>query len=145
MGTTYRTRAYRERASKALMDLRAQERQIEETAGKAFAAFTVGTERASAARAQAQAQKKVLASYQAEYKAGKRSLLDLLDAQNATFTSQFQLASAEAVNVFGAYQLLGAMNRLLAAMGITETPDLGPTLLQQSKQNIFSINIEPLR
>ncbi len=90
-------------------------------------------------------QKKVLSAYQDEYKAGKRSLLDLLDAQNATFTSQFQLASAEAINIFAAYQLLGAMNSFLSSMGIAEAPELEPTLLEQSKQNLFSIDIEPLR
>ena len=145
MGTTYRTRALKERASKAIMELRAKERQIQETVEKAFAAYAVGRERVAATRSQAQSQKKVLDAYQAEYKGGKRTLLDLLDAQNATFTSQFQLASAEAVNIFAAYQLLSAMNRLLSTMGLGEVPRLGPNLLEQSKQSIFSIDIEPLR
>ncbi|MFO7580703.1 MAG: hypothetical protein R6W74_10930, partial [Nitrosomonas halophila] len=46
-----------------------------------------------------------------------RSLLDLLDAENAVFTSRFQLASVTAVQVFAGYQLLATMGRLLATLG----------------------------
>ena len=144
-GTTYRIRAAKERASKARLDVQVRGLQVKEVVEKAYAAYTVGAQRVAATREQAAATKRVLTAYQQEYKGGKRSLLDLLDAQNASFTSQFQLTSAEAVHVFSAYQLLGAMNQLLRTFGIAAAEGARTDLADQSRRSFYSIDIEPLR
>ena len=144
-GTTYRIRAFKERASKARLDVQVRGRQVGEVVERAYAAYAVGVQRVAAAREQAVAAKRVITAYQEEYKGGKRSLLDLLDAQNASFTSQFQLTSAESVHVFSAYQLLGSMNHLLSTLGIAGTEEARTDLADQSRQSLYSINIEPLR
>jgi adhesin transport system outer membrane protein len=74
-------------------------------------------------------------------------LLDLLDAENAAFSSRFQLASISAVQVFAAYQLLAAMGRLLATLGVLAPPEARAGLLEQTNRGPFGfdLEIEPLR
>ncbi|WP_119274325.1 TolC family outer membrane protein [Taklimakanibacter deserti] len=144
-GTTYRKRALGEKVNQAQADRRVKAREISETVDRAFAAYTVGARRVAAARNQAAATASVVAAYQEEYKLAKRSLLDLLDAENARFTSQFQLTSADAVHRFAAYQLLASMNRLLKTLGIRPPVEARSNFLEQSQGGVFSIDIEPLR
>jgi adhesin transport system outer membrane protein len=144
-GTTYRTRALWEKVNQAQAEKGAKAREISETVERAFAAYTVGAQRVAAARTQLAATTSVITAYREEYKLAKRSLLDLLDAENARFTSQFQLASAEAVHRFAAYQLLASMNRLLRTLEINPPVEARSNFLEQSQHGIFSIDIEPLR
>ena len=145
MGTSYRTRALKERVSNARLDQQVRERKVKEVVERAYAAYTVGTQRVSAARDQTAANQRVNNAYQQEYKGGKRRLLDLLDAQNASFTSQFQLTSAQAVHVFSAYQLLGAMNHLQSTFGLRKSDAARADFVDQSQQGVLSIDINPLR
>jgi adhesin transport system outer membrane protein len=144
-GTTYRRHALWEKVNQAQAEKATKAREISETVERAYAAYTVGEERVAAARKQVAATTSVITAYREEYKLAKRSLLDLLDAENARFTSQFQLASAEAVHLFAAYQLLAAMNHLLKTLGISPPAEARSNFLEQSQQGIFSIDIEPLR
>ena len=122
-----------------------RERKVKEVVERAYAAYTVGTQRVSAARDQTVANQRVNIAYQQEDKGGKRRLLDLLDAQNASFTSQFQLTSAQAVHVFSAYQLLGAMNHLQSTFGLGKSDAARADFVDQSQQGVLSIDINPLR
>ena len=107
----------------------------------------LGRERLAATREQVEASQRLARHYENEYKSGRRSLLDLLDAENAVFSSQFQLASVTAVQVFSAYQLLATMGRLLATLGIAAPPEARAGLLDQTDRGPFGIDleIEPLR
>ena len=144
-GTTYRKRALGEKVNQALAEKQTKVREISEEVDRAFAAYSIGTKRVAAARAQLAANTGVIAAYQEEYKLAKRSLLDLLDAENARFTSQFQLTSAEAVHRFAAYQLLATMNRLLKTLDISAPAEARSDYLEQTRQGVFSLDIEPLR
>ena len=88
---------------------------------------------------------KVVASYQDEYNANKRSLLDVLDAENAKFASQFELSNVTALHVFSSYELLAQMGVLLRTLGVQAPaiPDVPenplPALLRNSSQKQFDI------
>jgi len=62
--------------------------------------------------------KKVLLTYRDEYTANKRSLLDLLDAESASFASQFALSNARAAQLFAGYQILAQSGILLSKLDI---------------------------
>lgn len=62
---------------------------------------------------------RVVDSYQREYEASKRSLLDLLDAENSVFSSRFEQASVSGVRLFSAYYLKALTGTLLASFGLT--------------------------
>jgi adhesin transport system outer membrane protein len=88
---------------------------------------------------------KVVASYQDEYNANKRSLLDVLDAENAKFASQFELSNVTALHVFSSYELLAQMGVLLATLGV-QAPDIPeapskplPALLSSPAKSQFDI------
>ena len=144
-GTTYRKRALAEKVNQAIAERRVKVREVSETVDRAFAAYTAGAQRVAASRRQVAATTSVISAYREEYKLSRRSLLDLLDAENANFTSQFQLTSAEAVHRFAAYQLLASMNRLLKTLGISPPSEARSDFLEQTQHGIFTLDIEPLR
>lgn len=88
---------------------------------------------------------KVVVSYQDEYNANKRSLLDVLDAENAKFASEFELSNVTALHVFSSYELLAQMGVLLATLGVQaqEIPDPPskplPALLSSPSKSQFDI------
>jgi len=65
----------------------------------------------------------VIASYEKEYEAGLRDLLDLLIAQNSAFTSHVQLISSETIAVFSRYRLLASTGSLLSSFGVAAPPE----------------------
>lgn len=148
-GTTYRTNALGEQFNRAQFEQQAAAREVQEAVDRAFAAYRMGGERVQATREQVEANQRLVRQYEDEYKAGRRSLLDLLDAENATFSSRFQLASVTAVQVFAGYQLLATMGRLLATLGIAVPPEARAGLLEHIDRGPFGfdldLEIEPLR
>ena len=60
----------------------------------------------------------LLLSYRSQFNIGRRSLLDVLDAQNTRFNIIVRLESARFSQQFARYQTLAATNRLLTAMNI---------------------------
>ena len=66
--------------------------------------------------------KKVLLTYRDEYTANKRSLLDLLDAESASFAAQFALSNSKAAQLFAGYQILAQSGILLSKLDI-EAPN----------------------
>jgi outer membrane protein, adhesin transport system len=145
--TSYRTKSLSEQFNRAQFDQQTAARQIRESVDRAFAAWRMGGERVAATRRQVEASQSLARQYEDEYTGGRRSLLDLLDAENAVFTSRFQLASVSAVQVFAAYQLLATMGRLLATLGIHVPPEARGGLLHQTDRGPLGLDfeIEPLR
>ena len=124
------------------LEMRNITQSIETTFGKLAAT----QERLDAIKKQVDAAKRVVASYQSEYVASKRSLLDLLDAENAVFSSRFELASVTSVRLYSAYLLKALTGTLLSSMG------LSAPAAQVEYRNLFltgdtlkPLKIEPLR
>src|SRR5262245_44546762 len=80
---------------------------------RAWAARTITADRIAALKRQLVAEKKTIAIYRKEYEIGRRSVIELLNAENQYVGSAVSLASARGVVVFADYQLLAAMGFLL--------------------------------
>jgi adhesin transport system outer membrane protein len=107
-----------EKHAERIAELDAMARQLTEEVETAWARYTTGAAQVATLRRQVEQNTKVVNSYQAEYDANKRSLLDVLDAENSRFGSQFELSNAGALNLFSGYQLLADMGILLETLGI---------------------------
>src|SRR5581483_11230477 len=89
------------------------QRDALEMIDKAWAARTITAARIAALQRQLAAEKKTIDIYRKEYEIGRRSLIDLLNAQNQSFNAAVSLTSTRGVIVFADYQLLAAMGFLL--------------------------------
>lgn len=67
---------------------------------------------------QSQVSDDLLLSYRNQFNVGRRSLLDVLDAQNTRYNVQVRLETARFSQLFARYQTLAATNRLLTAMNV---------------------------
>jgi adhesin transport system outer membrane protein len=61
----------------------------------------------------------LLLSYREQFNIGRRSLLDVLDAQNTRFNVQAQTETARLAALYAQYRLLAAANRLTEALGVS--------------------------
>ena len=60
----------------------------------------------------------LLLSYREQFNVGRRSLLDVLDAQNTRFNVQAQAETARMAKLYAQYRVLAASNRLIEALGV---------------------------
>jgi adhesin transport system outer membrane protein len=60
----------------------------------------------------------LLLSYRSQFNVGRRSLLDVLDAQNARYHTQVNLETARFSEMFARYQTLASANRFLTSLNI---------------------------
>jgi outer membrane protein, adhesin transport system len=61
----------------------------------------------------------LLLSYREQFNVGRRSLLDVLDAQNTRYNVQVRLETARFAEQFAEYQVLAATNNLLETLGLS--------------------------
>lgn len=140
-----RTAELGERHSEKLAEQMILVRQLTEEAETAWARLVDGRAEVTAIKTEVAQNIKVVATYRDEYNANKRSLLDVLDAENARFSSQFELSNVISVHIFSSYELLAQMGVLLKTLGVhaQEIPDVPsnplPTLLRGPSQQEFDI------
>lgn len=132
-------------ASEARLKRDLQVRKITEAIESTWGKMTASAERLAAIEAQISSARKVEASYRREFEAGKRSLLDLLDAQSAVFSSRFESTSVAGVQLFSAYYIKALTGSLLAALDVA-APAAGyeraPSYIGKAPPRI---KIEPLK
>lgn len=75
----------------------------------------------------------LVASYRAQFNVGRRSLLDLLDAQNTRFSVVVRLETARFSQMFAQYQVLGTENRFLKSLSLA--PGAGAGANERSRFN----------
>ena len=119
-----------------------QLRQVREVIEKSWDDLHIGRSRVSALERQKQASRRVVTVYEQEYKLSKRTLLDLLDSENALFNTRVQLANAGAIRIFSSYRLLATMGKMLDSMGISK-PSEG--FISVRGASLFPSLVEPLR
>lgn len=140
-----RTAELGERHSEKLAEQMILVRQLTEEAETAWARLVDGRAEVTAIKTEVAQNIKVVATYRDEYNANKRSLLDVLDAENARFSSQFELSNVISVHIFSSYELLAQMGVLLKTLGVRaqDIPDVPsnplPTLLRGPSQQEFDI------
>ena len=113
---------------------------------RAIASLQVGTTRLAALRQRQSTARQVVTAYEEEYKATKRTLIELLDAESAKFNAEIDVTSAEAVRIFSAYRLLGAMGKLLEAFGLSAPSEAYADKRSTVKHpHRFPVHLEPLK
>jgi len=61
----------------------------------------------------------LLLSYREQFNVGRRSLLDVLDAQNTRYNVQAQIETSRLAKLYAQYRLLAATNKLVDALGVS--------------------------
>lgn len=106
------------RSSQARYALHTRQRQAEEDVRSAWNARDTSARIAEALDRQASVSDDLLLSYRSQFNIGRRSLLDVLDAQNTRFNTQVRLETARFSEIFARYQILAATNNFIDALGV---------------------------
>lgn len=106
------------RASEARYRLYDVTRQAEEDVRTAWTTLRTQGTLVSTITTQSRVSDDLLLSYRSQFNVGRRSLLDVLDAQNTRYNAQVRLETARFSEMFARYQLLASTNRLLTAMSV---------------------------
>jgi adhesin transport system outer membrane protein len=75
----------------------------------------------------------LLLSYRSQFNVGRRSLLDVLDAQNTRYNVQVRLETARFSQIFARYQTLAATNLFLSALNVA--PGAGSGMNERDRFN----------
>jgi len=121
------------RASQARYRLYDISRQAEEDVRKAWTALRTQTTITDQLDKQSHVSDDLLLSYRSQFNVGRRSLLDVLDAQNTRYNVQVRLETARFSQIFARYQTLAATNRFLSAMNIA--PAAGSGMKERERFN----------
>ncbi|WP_296677978.1 TolC family protein [Novosphingobium sp.] len=106
------------RASESRYRLYTVVRQSEEDVRTAWSKLDSQTRITSDLETQSKVSDDLLLSYRSQFSVGRRSLLDVLDSQNARYNTQVRLETSRFSAIFARYQTLAATNRFLSAMNI---------------------------
>lgn len=107
------------RVNEERMQLQQVYREVEEVVRRAWDRRGRQAELTRILTAQLAESKQTVDAYVGQFKVGRRSLLDVLDAQNTTFNTQVLLETAEISSQYADYQLVAAMGMLLRTLGIS--------------------------
>lgn len=144
--TRNKTREFAERWGQATAERDERLRQVQEELEKSIALRSTGISRLPILRRQSAKANEVVRAYEDEFRAAKRSLLDLLDAEGTRFNTQIQVVTQEAVNVFSGFRILAASGRLLASLDIAPPPEANAVQRVITRdQGLFSVDLPPLR
>ena len=94
------------------------QRQVEESTRLSWNAYTSAAERLPAMKTHADMSMATSESYAKQFNLGQRTLLDLLDSVNESFTSQMNYTSAMYLEMFARYRVLADMGQLLNYLGV---------------------------
>lgn len=93
-------------------------RDIDEAVMRAWSDIRTNDERKSVLDRQIEAGRKLIAAYRQEFEGGRRSMLDLLEAQNVHFNARIQGITSGSLATYSRYQLVAAMGGLLDHFGL---------------------------
>ncbi len=93
-------------------------REVENDVRQTWASMVSAGERAKEFGAQAEANGQVVSAYKDQFSLDRRTLLDVLDAQNELFVSRSNAINAEFLEMFAVYRLLALKGSLLPSMGV---------------------------
>ena len=80
----------------------------------------------------------LLLSYREQFNIGRRSLLDVLDAQNTRYNVQAQTETARLAKLYAQYRVLAAENRLVDCLGVQR-----PAAAYGNERERFNVNPIP--
>ena len=106
------------RADEAHARLFEMTRRAEEDARSAWSRLTNQARLATELETQNRVADDLLLSYREQFNVGRRSLLDVLDAQNTRYNVQASLETARLARLYAQYRVLAASNRLIECLGV---------------------------
>ncbi len=115
------------RASQARYRLHQLQREAEEDVRVAWSTLQTQGTVVTALTRQSQVSDDLLLSYRSQFNVGRRSLLDVLDAQNTRYSTQVRLETARFSQLFAQYQVLASTNDFLSALNIAPGHGAGET------------------
>ena len=113
-------------------------RGAEEDVRSAWSRLTNQTALASELETQGRISDDLLLSYREQFNIGRRSLLDVLDAQNTRYNVQQQAETARLAKLYAQYRVLAASNRLIECLGVAQ-----PVAATQTEMRRFRVNPIP--
>ena len=113
-------------------------RQAEEDVRSAWSRLQNQTRLVGELEIQSRVSDDLLLSYREQFNVGRRSLLDVLDAQNTRYNVQAQAESARLARLYAQYRVLAATNRLIEALAVTM-----PTAAYSDERSRFRVNPIP--
>src|SRR5215213_7635202 len=93
-------------------------RRAEEDTRSAWSRLTNQSRLVGELETQSRVSDDLLLSYREQFNVGRRSLLDVLDAQNTRYNVQAQAETARMARLYAQYRVLAATNRLIEALGV---------------------------
>ena len=93
-------------------------RQVENDVRQTWASMVASGERATQFSAQAEANSEVVKAYKDQFNLDRRTLLDVLDAQNELFVSRSNTVNSEFLEMFAVFRLLALKGRLLPVLEV---------------------------
>ena len=115
---TANVREQKSRADEIHARLFEMTRRAEEDVRSGWSRLTNQTRLATELETQSRVTDDLLLSYREQFNVGRRSLLDVLDAQNTRYNVQAQLETARMSKLYAQYRILAASNRLIEALGV---------------------------
>jgi outer membrane protein, adhesin transport system len=113
------------RASEARYRLFDLTRGAEEDVRRAWTSMQTQVKVKGQLERQSQVSDDLLLSYRSQFNVGRRSLLDVLDAQNTRYNVQVRLETARFSEMFARYQTLAATNLFLSSLGTAPAAGAG--------------------
>ena len=107
----YRTAEAKERRAQTA-------RSIEDEVRRTWASRDAARDRAIQFRAQAAANRQVVSAYLDQFNLSRRTLLDVLDAQNELIVSRSNMINNEYLEMFAIYRLLAVRGDLMGIIGV---------------------------
>lgn len=101
-------------------------RAVEDDVRQTWARMVSAGERAREFSSQAAANTEVVRAYKDQFSLDRRTLLDVLDAQNELFVSRTNTINAEFLEMFSVFRLLGLKGQLFPTMGIAYPRESSP-------------------
>ena len=131
-------REQQERANEVHGRLFERTRAAEEDVRTAWSRLQNQTALASELETQGRISDDLLLSYREQFNIGRRSLLDVLDAQNTRYNVQQQTETARLAKLYAQYQVLAAEDRLIECLGVQQ-----PAAARQTEMARYHVNPIP--
>jgi outer membrane protein, adhesin transport system len=137
---------FAERWSQAQAEAEDRRRSVSAEIERSLVAYQGAKPRLDALRRQTASAQKVVSNYEIEYSVGKRTLLELLNSETALFNAKAEVVNMDAVHVFSAYRVLGAIGSLIETVKAA-TPAYSATgaLAKARRLGRFGNAAEPLK
>ncbi|MCB9990273.1 MAG: TolC family outer membrane protein [Rhodospirillales bacterium] len=117
-GDSARVREHINREAQAKEARAEAARSVEFDVRQTWARMVSAGERARQFAAQADANTEVVKAYKDQFDLSRRTLLDVLDAQNELFVSRSNTVNAEFLEMFAVYRLMALKGELLTTLGV---------------------------